>query len=136
MCPSRLSFSAYIFAMETVSQLQELFTYDALERSDSFRLLKVKLDDTEELSCELIHSALTDGEMPNYAVLSYVWGNPLMERSIVCDGKKKYITGTLELALRHVAKHNPHDYLWADQICINQLNGEERAPHLIPPDSG
>ena len=116
--------------MEVVSQQEELFTYDGLERLDSIRLLKVKVDDAGKLSCELFHSGLTDGYLPNYSALSYVWGNPLMERSITCNGKKKFITATLETALRHVAQHNPHDYLWADQICINQLNREERAQQV------
>ena len=73
--------------MEIFSQPEEVFTYDALEQYDSIRLLKVNVDDTGELSCELIHSGLTNEDLPNYSALSYVWGNPLMERSITCNGK-------------------------------------------------
>ena len=116
--------------MEIFSQPEEVFTYDALEQYDSIRLLKVNVDDTGELSCELIHSGLTNEDLPNYSALSYVWGNPLMERSITCNGKKKLITATLETALKYIATHNPHDYLWADQICINQSNKEERAQQV------
>ena len=116
--------------MEVVSQREDLFTYDELEQPDSIRLLKIKIDDTGELSCELVHSSLKADSLPNYSALSYVWGNPLMERPITCNGKTKYITVSLETALKHVVKHNPHDYLWADQLCIDQLNGEERAQQV------
>ena len=53
-----------------------------------------------------------------------------MNRPIKCNEKTKLITATLETALKYVARHNPHEYLWADQICINQLESEERAQQV------
>ena len=116
--------------MEIMTDQNSLFMYDALERLDSIRLLKVSVGNTDELCCDLIHTGLGDENLPNYSALSYVWGNPLMERPITCNGRKKLITATLESALRHVVRHNPHDYLWADQICINQLDSKERSQQV------
>lgn len=72
---------------------------------------------------------------PPFCALSYVWGDPTDTKDIVVNGHVVPITTSLEAALRHVrtkwAAHRRADdpsrfRLWADAICINQSDMDER----------
>ena len=63
---------------------------------------------------------------PFYEAISYVWGDASMKEIIICDGKSLQITSSLANALRKVRYPERHRILWADGICINQADIEER----------
>ena len=63
---------------------------------------------------------------PFYEAISYVWGDATMKEIIICDGKPLQITSSLANALRKVRFPKRHRILWADGICINQADIEER----------
>ena len=63
--------------------------------------------------------------IPYYA-LSYIWGPPEKTRSITCNGKDIDIIPSLEAALLHLTNPFFRRVFWVDQLCINQLEDEER----------
>ena len=62
----------------------------------------------------------------HYTALSYVWGDEKDKRTVAVDGKSLEITATLESALRHVRDLQRVLRVWADGICINQLDVGEK----------
>jgi hypothetical protein len=81
-----------------------------------------------------------------YAALSYTWGAPIFNGSIILNGKPFPVTSSLESALRAMRLRSkdptlvqtsswPHDgstptCWWIDQICINQANVDERTAQV------
>lgn len=105
----------------------EVYLYTQLKDDQSIRILTLLSGghgDVLQGSMELMR---IDDEAGGYEAISYVWGNPIKTRSIVCDGAEVFITESLFNALmrlRHL--HRPRR-LWADQICIDQDSFEEKA---------
>lgn len=80
--------------------------------------------DDHPVECELVHTSLK--EDPSYAALSYCWDAPQPQHLILCNGQKLSIRHNLFTALlQHRHPENPIT-LWADAICINQEDLEER----------
>lgn len=64
---------------------------------------------------------------PAYDAISYVWGDPTQTVVISCDGKPLEITFNLYWALVRIRSVSCEKVLWADAICINQTDLEERS---------
>ncbi|RTE78457.1 hypothetical protein BHE90_007050 [Fusarium euwallaceae] len=115
------------------SQSQESSVYDNLQiHSRQIRLLKV-ISTNPEIVCRLKVVSLDDE--PAYSALSYVWGDPAITKSILVNGKRVHVTTNLASALEHAPKHledaNVAPRLWADAICINQDDPNEKN-HQVP----
>ncbi|KAI4864873.1 HET-domain-containing protein [Hypoxylon rubiginosum] len=79
----------------------------------------------QPLECILEHGDLADS--PPYETISYVWGDPREKVDIICNGRTLAITAALAEALRHFRSPSERRRsLWADAICINQNDNEER----------
>lgn len=65
-------------------------------------------------------------DVPIYEGISYVCGDPTNKRPIFLDGTETLILTNLESALRHVRLQDQDRLLWADAICINQLDLVEK----------
>ncbi|KAI0383435.1 HET-domain-containing protein [Hypomontagnella monticulosa] len=92
---------------------------------NQFRILTLLPGSGEQpLECILEHGEI--GESPPYEAISYVWGDPENKVEIICNGKTLAITAGLEEALRHFRLRSEKKSLWADAICINQNDNEER----------
>lgn len=67
----------------------------------------------------------------DYLALSYVWGDPNLREDILLNGQRFSITASLHQTMISLAysvdSTKPHLYFWADGICINQNDIEERA---------
>jgi hypothetical protein len=63
----------------------------------------------------------------NYEALSYCWGQPIFDRSILCNSVDYPITQGLYQALQRLRLQDKVRYLWVDQLCINQHNLSERS---------
>ena len=61
-----------------------------------------------------------------YTALSYVWGPPIFNRIIECNGYEMRITSNLADALRHFRLEDTAIILWIDQLCINQADLDEK----------
>ena len=79
-----------------------------------------------------------DGD-PKFAALSYVWGDASMREPITINGNEFSATRNLTTALRYVSQHwmrifsgrNISDMrLWADGVCINQEDLDERCQQV------
>ncbi|KAL2878338.1 hypothetical protein SGCOL_006308 [Colletotrichum sp. CLE4] len=68
---------------------------------------------------------LGDLSMP-YDALSYMWGDSNDRESIEVNGNALRITRSLVLALRHLRHPDREVSIWADGICIDQNNDEEK----------
>ncbi|KAF2849384.1 hypothetical protein T440DRAFT_351007, partial [Plenodomus tracheiphilus IPT5] len=64
-----------------------------------------------------------------YDAISYVWGAPLLVFPLyhVNDGSQIFVTENLDAALRRLGHHLDDTRLWADAVCINQQDQEEKA---------
>ncbi|KAH7160082.1 heterokaryon incompatibility protein-domain-containing protein [Dactylonectria estremocensis] len=106
--------------------------YDYLPlKSSQIRLIKIDINDDDELLASIEHADLDPEDPITYSTLSYVWGDACQKVHLPCDGKAFIsITTTLHEALRQVAKFNPNKLLWVDQICINQSDIPERSEQV------
>lgn len=64
---------------------------------------------------------------PEYIALSYVWGEKSLTSTIVVNGASVPILTNLAQALSSIREYDPGAYIWADSICINQQDDEEKS---------
>lgn len=107
------------------------FKYRPLTEPDSFRLILLHpfSSAAPHIQCTLLHTTLSlyDHEIiDHYTALSYVWGDARQTRQIFVDGHQMTITATLEAALRDLRDDARILRVWADAVCIDQSNVEER----------
>lgn len=106
---------------------------------DQIRLLSflASKNGTESRSCSL--EVFTLDAAPRYAALSYVWGSKDDPVKWTCnyDGVVE-ATQNLDAALSHLSdaalstfNRMDYTYLWADAICINQEDLEERKSQVL-----
>jgi len=105
------------------------YRYLPLQGPSDIRILYIDpaINHTDSLSGKLIHVSLDDN--PTYDALSYTWGSPELCRRITLDGGDAdlAITANLDLALRRMrARTRMPTRIWADGICINQMDVPER----------
>ncbi len=62
----------------------------------------------------------------DYEAVSYCWGDPKDRSIIICNGEQLRIPRHLEIALRNIRHSDRPRMIWADAICINQLDKAER----------
>ncbi|KUJ06501.1 HET-domain-containing protein [Mollisia scopiformis] len=79
----------------------------------------------DDIHCTLSRSWL-DGQPASYEALSYVWGDDGSRRQIFIENIPSLVTVNLEVALRHLRRHQQPRILWIDAICINQNDIDER----------
>lgn len=89
-----------------------------------YLILQPATTDTEPFVCTL-HTAHLD-DIPPFEAISYVWGTPAKNQQITCNGKIISITANLFEALRQIRLINKPRTLWADMICINQVDSKEQ----------
>lgn len=104
------------------------------------RLLEIIKDGSNETQVECaLHTVALTGDVC-FTALSYVWGDPKMRQDILVNKEVVSVTRSLENALRwalyHWQKKYPeraaHEFrLWADAVCINQADVEEKN-HQVP----
>lgn len=68
-------------------------------------------------------------ELPAFVALSYNWGDLKDQTTLLVDGKKLSITRSLQVALEHLFRAKVY-WIWADAICINQKDLEEKASQI------
>lgn len=84
---------------------------------------------TDELRCTLVSADLSAS--PPYEALSYVWGKPVFDATIVCNEDVPFkITSSLYRALVRLRAVDKPRVLWVDQICINQASNTDRAAQV------
>lgn len=66
-------------------------------------------------------------ELVSYEAISYYWGNPVFDHTINVNGRNFAIMASLHGALQRFRLTDDIRYLWADALCINQRNNEEKS---------
>lgn len=83
---------------------------------------------------EALRGSLSFAELddtPEYEAVSYVWGDPTpVEPIILGDERQFLLTSNLAKALRRLRLHEDSRTLWADQICVDQMNDSERSAQV------
>jgi hypothetical protein len=106
----------------------ERFEYKELLGKDDIRVIELLPgDNCDAIICNLTSERRQDIEN-TYDAISYVWGNPNTTIEITCCNRILSITASLADALRTIRSKSPKTSyrLWADAICINQRNNEEK----------
>ncbi|KAH7322449.1 heterokaryon incompatibility protein-domain-containing protein, partial [Stachybotrys elegans] len=107
----------------------DVFSYDTTLHGSSetgtIRLIDLQpIRDQSPLSCELRYVSLDD--QPLYDAISYCWGGQMASKTISCNGKSLLITENLHDALCRFREPDKVVTLWADAICINQIDLKEK----------
>jgi hypothetical protein len=106
------------------SQTYQTQPLDAGRRE--IRLLNLQPRTTDHIIATLSVADLASAA-GTYACVSYVWGNPNETVPIEVDGHELQVTTNLFDLLHHIRDPNDILVLWADAICINQQDLEEKS---------
>jgi hypothetical protein len=106
-----------------MSTSHQFYRYNQLPQGDVFRYLVLHpgLDGPLECDIHIATMALTQFE-----AISYVWGEDMSDQMVICDGRVIMITPNLARVLRRMRLPDTPVKLWADSICIDQENYEEK----------
>ncbi|KAL5119039.1 hypothetical protein ACEQ8H_002963 [Pleosporales sp. CAS-2024a] len=107
----------------------ERYKYKSLQqddaRGDFIRHLTLHAGSGDEpLRCTVHTAPMIE---TNYEALSYVWGSDVRDQTIICNDKHLALTTNLFRALKRVRRPNTSRSIWADLICINQEDLDEKA---------
>lgn len=102
-------------------------SYDTLPEGWT-RVLHLHPGIDNHLSCSLTSGRIGDLAL-QYEALSYVWGSDAVDNkvNIECDGSSLSIGPNLARALMRIRLESKSRLLWADAICINQRDEDERS---------
>lgn len=112
---------------QTFMSIRELYSEIPLPRlSKCIRLLDIEDATTEThdtpVTAQLRVIDLETTPKPQYAALSYVWGedSPTERYAISCNGCELRVTQNCLSALKHLRKRLGSFSIWVDAVCINQ----------------
>lgn len=103
--------------------------HQPLPTTTSIRILELQPGEgTNIIKCQL--SVFERDQAPRYEAISYSWGRATDTRVISCENKKLKVTANLGDALWRIRDPVEVKFLWADAVCINQEDNEERATQV------
>lgn len=103
--------------------------YQPITREREIRLLVLEPGAPgDELKCHLVNAELS--WRTRYEALSYVWGDETVTRPLSCSGHTVDIHLNLHDALSDLRYPDRERVLWADRLCINQTDHEEKATQI------
>lgn len=101
------------------------YQHQPLKGQDSIRLARLRPGTFKApIVIELQEVCLENP--PSYQAVSYVWGSPVGDVPIRCDGQELLITENCVAALRRLRHRVRTCVLWIDAICIDQTSIGER----------
>jgi hypothetical protein len=112
---------------KTVKMSQNRLLYVRLLADREIRLIRLLPDSFDApIQCELFEASLDEVEL-QYQAISYAWGDASITQCIECNELDVDVTVSLGTALQ--AFRHPEDVriVWADALCINQEDPEERS---------
>ncbi|PCD41064.1 hypothetical protein AU210_003623 [Fusarium oxysporum f. sp. radicis-cucumerinum] len=126
-----------------LTQAVEDYQYKRL-RNGEIRLLTLMPDEKNHwLRCRLthIHLHVQENQLPSFKALSYCWGpeDPKYPIEIFheseCEerlhGRKLFISENLYRSLKQLRSEIEEVVIWADQICINQNDSNEKTSQVM-----
>lgn len=106
----------------------DVYSYETLPSGYIRYLLLRPGESGDPIACS-IHVTELENSTP-FEAISYVWGTPERTEPIECGGKTLYITVNLRNSLLAFRRLDEARALWADSICINQADNEEKAQQV------
>lgn len=103
--------------------------YVQLTKGEAVRLIEL----TPGLGTQPVHVKLSIHELahsPPFDAISYVWGDETQREDIECNKRTLSVTKSLATALKRVRLPDKPRMVWADAICINQSDDDEKAHHV------
>lgn len=122
----------------TSSVLSMYHVLDGLRKEIRLVIIEPSMDlESDILQISLEHTYLTDNDHLTYEALSYCWVNAREHCCISLKGPDQSlpaietsISRNLFLALKALRYERTARSFWVDQLCINQLDLEERAEQV------
>jgi hypothetical protein len=109
-----------------LGHLNNLFTYESSLTGRRVRVCRLLPGSRENQLSFVLSEENLDGDAFAFTALSYMWGNPDDTKLAICNGKAIRITNTLYAALQQMREKGYTGNIWADAICINQRNMQEK----------
>jgi hypothetical protein len=107
---------------------REPYVYQPFDdASKEIRLIHVRHGLSGIIHCDL--RTFPIGELPEFFALSYAWGAPTPLYKVMIDDKHLEVRENLYHFLDEFCDF-PHEYIWIDQISINQIDAEERSQQV------
>ncbi|KAE9381055.1 hypothetical protein N431DRAFT_320869, partial [Stipitochalara longipes BDJ] len=107
--------------------------YKKLESTNSHIrviILHPSQDESAELRCSIQQHVL-GSIIGQYESISYTWGSERLECDLCCDdGSVFKITANLHSALSRFRSESQTRCIWADAVCINQTDSEEKSQQI------
>ncbi|KAI1738721.1 heterokaryon incompatibility protein-domain-containing protein [Xylaria scruposa] len=113
--------------LEAITPCQEGHEYQYLNRlkASNIRILIIQPGlEESSIECQLEERDLESDVIEE--VLSYVWGEPILDKAINIDGKPFRVTENLNNILRSLRCQDVPRKIWIDAICINQSDLDEK----------
>ncbi|KAI0835056.1 hypothetical protein F5Y06DRAFT_143198 [Hypoxylon sp. FL0890] len=109
----------------------ECYRYETLPQSTQFRLLEIFPSTKRDEPLKVNLRAFRLEDRSTYESLSYVWGTSNDDNEVLIEGedgecKRFKIRKNLNDALRALRHPSETRTLWADALCINEADHEER----------
>lgn len=102
--------------------------YSRFDNQNEIRLVHIDpaTNIHDPINCKLVHHSLDHLPDSGYTALSYSWVGTPGEASISINGTSVTVTRSLETGLRRL-RTDRILVLWADAVCINQSDNDERS---------
>ncbi|KAJ3533159.1 hypothetical protein NM208_g4422 [Fusarium decemcellulare] len=107
--------------------MTEKYNYHQLKDAKEVRVLQLAAG-TDEIHFTL--QTVNLDTAPKYEAISYCWGGQEKTKIVYCEGKTLQITNSLFTALRQLRQSDGPRALWADAVCINQDDNDEKSSQV------
>ncbi|KAE9966629.1 hypothetical protein EG328_008794 [Venturia inaequalis] len=127
VAPVRDRVGGALNALATRPQRDKGYPYTPL-RPKEFRVIEVSPTTASAIKCKIFHAFAENP--PQYVAISYTWGDAGDKKDIILDGHTISVTANLHGALEAVRRKNEALFVWADALCINQQDLEEKSQQV------
>lgn len=107
-------------------EMNSKFVYSDLpDASTHIRLLKITSAEKKgSINCILLVWPIKSA--PPYNAISYTWGDPGCNTTVIINGEQMVVRTNCDQALRQAFSYDEAQYVWIDAICINQNDVSEK----------
>ena len=108
----------------------EVYSYAPLGPGE-IRLVSLSITAGDKLHASMKQVLFDEKDPIKFCAISYVWGDKSNTTEVVVNSDKTLqITKSLEGGLRQLIKTPSEDFVWIDQICINQKDDAEKSSQV------